>query len=46
MSDNNGHKQTQSFVLGKSSLVQDLNALAQFLGPEPSVKSGTQNNRI
>ena len=34
MSDDDGHKQAPSFVLDESSLVQDLNALAQFLGPE------------
>ena len=47
MSDNeDGHKQAISFVLDKYSLVQDLNALAQFLGPEPGVEPGAQNNGI
>lgn len=46
MSNNDGHEQAPSFVLGKSSLVEDLNVLAQFLGPEPGVKPGAQNNRI
>ena len=36
--NNNEHKQAPSFVLDKSSLVEDLNAFAQFLGPEPSVE--------
>ena len=44
--NNNGHKQAPSFVLDKSSLVEDLNALLQFLGPEPNIKSGAHNNRI
>ena len=44
--DNDRAKQAPSFVLDESNLVQDLNALAQFLGPEPSIKPGTQNNVI
>ena len=48
MSDNNknGHKKAPSFVLDESSIVQDLNALMQFLGPDPSVEPGTQNKGI
>ena len=47
MSNNDDrHKQDPSFLLDESSLVQDLNALAQFLGPEPSIEPCTQNNGI
>ena len=47
MSNNNkGHKQAPSFVIDESNLVQDLNALAQFLGAEPSIEPGTQNKGI
>ena len=43
MGNNNIYKQAPSFVLDESSLVEDLNALPQFLGPEPSVKPGAHN---